>query len=184
VYLIRVIGPAFMPFNHFGYFTVLSNILAAVVFAVGVFRPVPPLIRGGAVVYMVTTGLVYAVLLRGVDVQTPAYANVVLHVVMPILVAADWLLDPPAAAPMRPRALRWLLIPVVYVIYTLIRGPIVDWYPYPFLDPRRGGYGTVAVMAAGVAVTIAALAWLVAWVGNRSGNARAVRRDLRADATG
>ena len=26
--------------------------------------------------------------------------------------------------------------PVVWTVYTMIRGAIVDWYPYPFLDPR------------------------------------------------
>jgi hypothetical protein len=33
----------------------------------------------------------------------------------------------------------------VWIVYTMIRGPIAGWYPYPFLDPANGGYGSVAV---------------------------------------
>ncbi|WP_280481932.1 Pr6Pr family membrane protein, partial [Nocardia cyriacigeorgica] len=29
--------------------------------------------------------------------------------------------------------------------YTLIRGPVVDWYPYPFLDPREQGYVSLVI---------------------------------------
>ena len=44
-------------------------------------------------------------------------------------------------------ALPWLGVPLVYVAYSLLRGPLVDWYPYPFLDPADGGYGRVAVVS-------------------------------------
>ena len=41
----------------------------------------------------------------------------------------------------------WLIFPIVYVVYSLVRGPIADWYPYPFLDPNLdGGAGKVAIM--------------------------------------
>ena len=38
--------------------------------------------------------------------------------------------------------------------YSLVRGPLVDWYPYPFLDPANGGYGAVAVTSVGIAVVV------------------------------
>jgi len=69
------LGERFRFVNHFSYFTVLSNVFAAVVALLGVFSPVSGQIRGAAVLYMTTTGIVYALLLRGIDVQTPAYAN-------------------------------------------------------------------------------------------------------------
>ncbi|MEV6239862.1 Pr6Pr family membrane protein [Lentzea sp. NPDC051838] len=163
VYLVVVLGEKFRLVNHFSYFTVLSNVFAAVVALLGVFQPVSAQIRGAAVLYMTTTGLVYAILLRGVDVQTPAYANWVLHVVVPILVVAEWLLAPERTR----RAWTWLAFPLAYLIYTLVRGPIVDWYPYPFLDPRSHGYGDVALSCVSVAVIIGALAFFVSWVGTK-----------------
>jgi hypothetical protein len=59
----------FNALNLFTFFTVLSNLLAAAIFAEGGRRalagrsPVPDLWRGAAVVYMAVTYLVFAVLL-------------------------------------------------------------------------------------------------------------------------
>lgn len=166
VYLVVQLGERFAPANHFSYFTVLSNVYGAAVLLVGVFRPLPDLVRGSAVLYLATTGVVYWTLLSGVDVGTPAYANVVLHAVMPVLVVVEWFLAPPAAPIRLPRTAWWLLFPLVYVTYSLVRGPLVGWYPYPFLDPRGGGYGSVATTCVVVAVAIALLAVVVAYVGN------------------
>jgi hypothetical protein len=163
VYLIVVLGDRFTPVDHFSYFTVLSNVFAAVVALLGVFRPVSAQIRGAAVLYMTTTGIVYALLLRGIDVQTPAYANWVLHVAAPILVVVDWLLTPERTT----RAWIWLSFPLVYLTYTLVRGPIAGWYPYPFLDPRPHGYGDVLLTCVFVAVVITALAYAGSWTGTK-----------------
>ena len=46
----------------------------------------------------------------------------------------------------------WLVFPLVWTAYTLIRGAIVDWYPYPFLDHRLHSIGVVALYVVGIAV--------------------------------
>ena len=92
------------PLHYLTYFTNLSNIIAAVVFIVGAARlrsdrsQAFDLLRGGAVVYMTITGVVFAVLLSGinVDAQIP-WVNDVIHQLFPIVVMADWLLDPVGA---------------------------------------------------------------------------------------
>ena len=61
----------------------------------------------------------------------------------------------------------FLVYPVAYGAYSLIRGPIVDWYPYPFLDPRVHGYPYVTVMMIFVAIVGLALAWLLCWTSRR-----------------
>ena len=58
--------------------------------------------------------------------------------------------------------------PLLYVVYSLIRGPFVNWYPYPFLDPRIGGYGRVFLYSIGISVVIGAICGLVKMLGNRS----------------
>jgi hypothetical protein len=103
-------------------------------------------LRGASVLYMLTTGIVYAVLLSGHHNSIP-WVNTVLHRVMPIAVAFDWLIDPPRA-PLQPRraVLAWMAFPVLYIAYTLVRGPIAHWYPYFFVNPAHsGGYLFVAV---------------------------------------
>lgn len=148
--------------NFFSYFTIQSNIIVAVVFAIAAVIQLrrggrEPLwldrVRGAATVYISITGAVYALLLSNIDVNTPLpWANVVLHYIVPIVTVIDWLLDlPERTIEFRP-ALVWLAYPIVYLAYSLIRGPIADWYPYPFLNPEPHGYGYVAVMSICVAI--------------------------------
>jgi hypothetical protein len=60
-----------------------------------------------------------------------------------------------------------LAYPLVYLGNSLVRGSLVGWYPYPFLDPRGpGGYMGVAWMCLWIAVGMVVAALLVAWVGN------------------
>lgn len=175
IYLVVVLGDRFQPANHYSFFTILSNLFAAVVMLLGVFRSVSAQIRGAAVVYMATTGLVYSFLLQGIDVQTPAYANWVLHIIVPVLVVVEWLLAPERTR----RWWTWLAFPLAYLVYSLVRGPIVGWYPYPFLDPRQQGYGGVLVTCLFVAVVFVVLAFAVSWVGTKLAQKRSAALSQR-----
>ena len=47
-----------------------------------------------------------------------------------------------------------MVFPIVWVVYTMIRGAIVGWYPYPFLDPDVApgvGYDGVTVYVIAIA---------------------------------
>ena len=83
----------------------------------------------------------------------------------------DWLLDPPSGRISYRQAVLWLAYPLAWVAYTLIRGPIADWYPYPFLNPANGDYGTVALYCVAIFVGVSILCLAVTWIGN------AARRD-------
>ncbi len=171
--------------NFFSYFTVLSNVSAVVVFLIGgVVDPRSETfdkVRGAATTYMVITGIVYAVLLSNVDVQIQdAWTNSVLHRIVPVLIVLDWVLDPPRRRNSEFAPLVWLAFPVVYGVYSLIRGPVVDWYPYPFLDPRERGYGPLAI---GLAVLVVAFL-LIALAVDRVGELAASRRSRKHAASG
>ncbi|MFI9510278.1 Pr6Pr family membrane protein [Nocardia sp. NPDC052566] len=168
--------PSFSAANYFSYFTIQSNVLGVVVLMIGALRD--PLdrrwqvIRGASTLYLVITGIVYAVLLANIDVMlTDRWINDILHRVLPIVLLVDWLLVPVSLGLSARLLAGWLGYPVVYGVYTLIRGPIVDWYPYPFLDPRERGYfslalGLVALVAVFLllAIAVAALgALIVRW---------------------
>jgi len=163
--------PGYKPANFFSFFTVESNIIAVVALAIAGFyawRGMLPrwvqYLRGAATIYMTVTGITYSLLLRNVEVDTAVpWVNLVLHYVIPIVMIVDWLIDLP---PFRIRvgsAMVWLVYPVLYLAYSLIRGPIVDWYPYPFLDPRPEGYVPVIVVSVGIAIGALLLALLMSW---------------------
>jgi hypothetical protein len=159
--------------NYFSYFTNLSNLFAAGVLLAGALRGDRPrsatfeLLRGAAVMYMLTTGIVYAVVLSGQSVSIP-WVNTIVHQVMPVVVALDWMIDPPRMRlPIR-KTLLWLSFPVLYIAYTLIRGAIVDWYPYFFVDPNRaGGYLAVEGACLTIGMGMIGLIGLITWAGNR-----------------
>lgn len=172
------LNPDFRISNFLSFFTIESNVFAAIVLlAFGLGRVGSPpsrtaeLVRGAAVLYMVTTGIVYGLLLSGytAELQTATpWVNNVVHRIFPLVLLADWLINPPAVRLRFRDALVWLAFPIVYLVYSLVRGPIVDWYPYPFLDPdRAGGYGGVTATGAGIAIGVIAMTWLVTWAGQR-----------------
>jgi len=173
--------------NFFSYFTVESNVLAIVVLGVeAAARPGGSgwaWLRGAATFAMVVTGVVYAVLLAGADVGViDAWVNTVLHQVGPAVMLLDWVLLPPVVRRFS-RTVWWLALPLAYLVYSLIRGPLVDFYPYPFLDPRlSGGYARIAAYAVGLAAVMAGLALAIGAVGARlaRGTPEQTRRRLRS----
>lgn len=163
--------PDYKPANFFSFFTVESNIIAVVSLLISAtysWRGAVPTwvhyLRGAATIYMTVTGITYSLLLRNVEVDTAVpWVNLVLHYIIPIVMIVDWLIDLP---PFRIRvgsAMIWLIFPIAYLAYSLIRGPLVDWYPYPFLDPRVEGYAPVIVTSIGIAVGGLVLALIMSW---------------------
>ena len=143
------------PSTYYTLFTIESTMIAIMVVAVGgmlaLRRPVDPLgytaVRVAITSYAVMTAVVYNLLLRGLPDEGyvgPQWPGEIMHVWFPIYIALDWLF-----APGRPR-LGWraLLVVIVYPLlwlgFTLVRGSIDGWYPYPFLDPASG-WGSVLV---------------------------------------
>ncbi|SDI77770.1 hypothetical protein SAMN05444157_0111 [Frankineae bacterium MT45] len=141
---------AFLDF--FSYFTILSNLFAIIMLAImlGDSRPLYwNLIRGAITSYMVFTSLINRVFLTSTPFDfTSNIPDTVLHVIAPLGVLWLWFAYPPrrvAWADIR----YWYIFPVVYVIFTLLRGPGAGWYPYYFLDPRQvGGYPRVGISVA------------------------------------
>lgn len=152
----------FTPENFFSFFTIESNILAVVSLSLGglfAFAKIKSrkldFFRGAITLYMVVTGIVFAVLLSGLEnVQLTAvpWDNIVLHYIMPIVIALDWFMDPPKKRFSMKRASLWLVFPIAYLAYSLVRGPIANWYPYPFLNPANGGYEQITITSVAIAV--------------------------------
>lgn len=156
--------------EYFTYFTILSTMIAIVVTALGgvmaLRLPVDTarltVARMSVLSYAVVTAVVYNLLLRDIPdegfVVSP-WPGEIMHVWIPLVLVLDWLLSPG-----RP-ALRWtglrivVIFPLLWLAFTLVRGAITGWYPYPFLEPDTG-WLSVASYVLGISVVILSLAAL------------------------
>ena len=134
----------------------------------------------GVLALLVTTGVVYNLLLRNIPLPqgtTVGWSNEVLHVVAPLYLLIDWLFAP-GRTPLRLRAVWGIAVfPILWAIYTLIRAPFAaepvsgkqPWYPYPFLNPQTSpnGYLSVAFYVVLIAVVILVAGYAVVWVSRR-----------------
>ena len=74
-----------------------------------------------------------------------------------------------------------VLFPVIWLVATLVRGPLVqdrfgkDYYPYPFLDPATAGWGSVIAYIVALSLVLLGLAAL-AIVSSRRVGREAIRR--------
>ncbi len=122
-------------------------------------------LRLDAVVILFGGGLVHFFLLRplldlsGADL----IADRLLHIVVPLLVAIGWVAFGPRNRIDSGDLGRFLIVPLVWIVYTLIRGAIVDWYPYPFVDVNEHGYLTVVLTALAIGGVLVVLALLCRW---------------------
>ncbi|MDJ1371990.1 Pr6Pr family membrane protein [Gulosibacter molinativorax] len=127
-------------------------------------------LRGALAFYMVMTGLIYALLVAEPGEMMRwdlEWTNLALHRLAPVTGLLDWLLITMTVRGTWGRPLAWLIYPVLYLAYTWIRGALVTWYPYPFLDPTLdGGWPEVFRMTAIVLVAFLAVSLLVHVLGN------------------
>ena len=158
------------PFNFFGFFTMQSNIIWYVVMAITAVvvltgreqSAVLQLARGCATTYMILTGAIYNVLLAGQEGGISlAWANSVVHTVIPLYAVLDWILFNDRQPLAWKRLWVSLIYPMVWVVVVLIRGATDGWVPYPFLDPNTGYDSVFAYVLAIAVLTIAtaAIVW-------------------------
>lgn len=151
--------------NVFAFFTVLSNILVAgtsLLLALDRARPTPAFraLRLAGVVCIAVTGVVYHVALadlRPLDGEA-LVADQLAHTFVPVVAVAAWLLFGPRGLVAGADVLGATAVAVAWLVFTLVRGAAIDWYPYPFLDVTERGYATVLVNVVVVAALFLALA--------------------------
>ena len=130
------------------YFTELSNVVVAVVLLTLAFSHIRPTalwrtLRMDTLVMISVTGLVYQIVLApAVTLRGWEYvSNALLHTIVPVLTVVTFLIWGPRGW------LRWttvfsaLVLPIIWLVYTLIRGAIVGAYPYPFINAANLGIG-------------------------------------------
>ncbi|GAA1832633.1 Pr6Pr family membrane protein [Pseudonocardia ailaonensis] len=145
--------------NVFAFFTILSNLLVGVVHLRLAAAPprygrlIRVLVLAG-VMSIGVTGIVYNLVLAQTSNPQGLHqlANVLCHMVTPVIAVAGWLVFGPRGLIDRTVVLLSLIYPAAWLVFTLARGAFIDWYPYPFVDVVSLGYGRVAINCLVVAV--------------------------------
>ncbi|KQO96850.1 Pr6Pr family membrane protein [Leifsonia sp. Leaf264] len=166
--------------NFFGYFTIQSAMIAVAVTLVGGLVLVSGrsesvvllTARTIVLVYVVLSGIVFGLLAafsstRTYQIAIP-WSDQLLHFILPSVLLLDWLVGRflgPRAPAVPWLALAWAVpYPVIWLIFTLVRGDAVGWYPYFFLDPSQvSGPGAIVAYCAGILAVI--LGFVAAFIG-------------------
>jgi hypothetical protein len=151
----------------FSYFTIESNLVVLAAALILTWRPafdgrIWRVVRLDSLLGILITGLVFAIVLAPKVHLTGAalVATIGFHYISPWATLAAWLLFGP-----RPR-ISWgtvyaaFIWPILWLTYIFIQGAFTHWYPYPFLDVTKIGFGDAlrnAVLVVALAAGCAAL---------------------------
>lgn len=146
--------------NFFSFFTVFTNTLVAVVLTYAwVQRPsaarrffLAPVVSSGIAVSIVVVGVAYSLLLRHLwqPEGVQFVADELLHDVMPVLFLIYWWWCVPKGTLRLKHIGLWVIYPLVYFAYALLRGHVLGLYQYPFIDVDKLGYPQVLLNAGGI----------------------------------
>jgi hypothetical protein len=184
LYLMLVQDPTAMlgvVITYLSFFTILTNILVALVFTAAALRPAAAWgqfllrssVQASTAVYIAIVGMVYQLLLRHLWNPQGAQwiADILLHSIIPVGYVLYWWLFAPRDELSWKNAIGWLVFPGVYLVYTLARGAVSGLYPYPFVDVTALGYGGVLARSAGLMLVFLGMGLLIVaiarWKRNR-----------------
>ncbi|MCP2074271.1 UNVERIFIED_ORG: hypothetical protein J2Y77_003707 [Pseudomonas lini] len=160
--------------NFFSFFTVVTNTLVAVVLT---WELTPrksaarrwfllPGVRSGIAVSIALVSLAYNLLLRHLW-QPEGWqfvADELLHDVVPLMYLAYWWLSVPKGTLRLGHIGLWVIYPLVYFAWLLLRGELLAAYPYPFTDVATLGYPQVFINAGGILAGFVGIALAVVGV--------------------
>ncbi|MDP4129291.1 MAG: Pr6Pr family membrane protein [Bacteroidota bacterium] len=161
--------------RYFTFFTILSNLLAAVCFTYLLFSPLsrwgrffsaPPNLTA-ITTYIVLVGIVYNIILRMLwnPRGLQKLVDELLHTVNPLLFLLFWIFFVSKSGLRWKAVFGWLIFPILYVVVVLLRGAFSGYYPYPFVDVRNLGYPKVFLNTSILIFVFFLISLFLVWVG-------------------
>ncbi|RVD59387.1 hypothetical protein EN828_10830 [Mesorhizobium sp. M2D.F.Ca.ET.185.01.1.1] len=166
----------------FSFFTILTNIAAVMVHA-SLLSPAgyawfpafaSQRLRAGIAVAITLVFVVYVTVLSKLWQPQGLFllCDILLHYVTPFIFVTWWLIAG-ADGSTRWRDISWWMVyPLAYLAYALIRAPFAGEVPYPFLDVAKNGAASVAISASGVTALFIGLSVLAVLVDHGIGRLR------------
>lgn len=185
----RLVNNVFRPDEYFSYFTIQTSLIAIVTLSVsGWFSwtgrketRLLNIVRLSTVTFTVVVTLVYNLLLRGLADDPkdggyvwPVLPNEILHVWAAIFMLIDWMLSS-RRINLRVSTIFWVLVfPLAWLIYSVIRGLAVNWWPYWFINPNEPA-GITGMLTYIIAIMLFLLTVAIALLGLQRITVRAFR---------
>ncbi|MFN3971589.1 MAG: Pr6Pr family membrane protein [Gemmobacter sp.] len=142
-----------------GYFTILTNLLlAGHMAAVAMGWRIGASRAAGMLLSILVVGIVYHAVLAGLWAPQGMawWADQGLHSAAPLGMLVWWWVFAPKGVGWRDLP-TWLVWPLAYCGYALLRGALTGFWPYPFLDAGVLGWPVVAAHVAGMVAGFAVL---------------------------
>ncbi len=146
--------------DYCSYFTHLSNIVVAIVLTLiwrgssRIHSKVFAVLRLDSLIMITVTGLIFAaVLAPTIELRGWEYAsNALEHYITPLLTIIVFIAFGPRRLFTYRLVLPALILPMTWVVLVMIRGAIIDAYPYGFVNAAEWGYATVFANIVGVVI--------------------------------
>lgn len=162
--------------RYFSYFTILTNLLVAICCTTILLKPSSKWgnffssqkTLTAIAVYILVVGLIYNVILRFIwnPQGLQKIVDELLHSVIPVLFLFLWIFFVKKKTVKWKAFLPWLIYPLTYLVFVLIRGAFSGFYPYPFIDVTKLGYQKVFTNSLGVTIIFIVLSLLFIVAGN------------------
>ncbi|MCD7060581.1 Pr6Pr family membrane protein [Pelagibacterium xiamenense] len=155
--------------HYLGFLTILSNTGLVLTYAstlfphnwLEIFRH--PKSRGAVAAIITLVMIFYNFLLAPINPATgfPLFNDYIFHYLLPVVYLVWWFIGTPHGT-LEYKDVPVLVAPgLVYAAYVLVRGPILNEYPYPMIDVNAHGYPQVLLFMLYTAIGLCILAALV-----------------------
>lgn len=170
--------------TSFLYYTIQSNLICLAYFAYAAIKcareigrtgihgcvAYSPAVKGTVTMGIVVTLLIYWFVLVGANFSMVPNAttasNLTVHLIVPLMAVADWLLFDEKGSIRPTDPVKWLALPLYYMIFAQVAALLGAVYregaryPYFFIDPDLVGWAGVAVNVVLVGVAFLVLGYL------------------------
>lgn len=135
--------------QFFSYFTILTNLFVTLYCTNQLLKPTEkntsvlnkPETLTALMVFILIVGLVYHIALK--PIWNPEGIQMLLseihHTFVPLGTFILWLISNDKKTIELKSLIKWLLYPIIYILFVLLRGSFSNFYPYPFLDVQSLG---------------------------------------------
>ena len=100
------------------------------------------------------------------------FVDELLHSIVPVCVLIYWMLFENKRTVKWNQIPKWLIYPLIYLVFILIRGNLSNFYPYPFVNVYELGMSTVLLNSVILMVVFIVIATILLGLGKLSSKNR------------
>jgi hypothetical protein len=159
--------------NLFAFFTIQSNIVVGVTsFLLATKQRINSNIFWGfrlsGLAAIIITFIVQHWLLSGRTAPGwPQVSDTIIHTIVPIMALLGWIIFGPRGHVSKRIIAISTLFPLAWLGFTFVRGGIIHWYPYEFIDVVKQGYPKTLLYVTAITAMFLVIASLASWLDSK-----------------